>query len=155
RRKIWILAHKWFPRGRARKAHRFDQENRAEEEFLQMSGIGRGLGRRWSRSIRPCMIPSWIQHSRLSIPTSMCKRRCFLLLRGVFFGLGVVGVLVPGIPATPFLLLTRYCLLRSSPRLDAMLLRSRVFAPLLVDWQLQRGARKRVKVVSIVIVAFP
>ena len=87
------------------------------------------------------------------MPIRMLKRLFYLLFAGVFFGLGVLGVLVPGIPATPFLLLTSYCLVRSWPQLNAMLLRSRLFGPLLLDWQVHRGVRKRVKWVSILIVA--
>lgn len=82
----------------------------------------------------------------------MLRKLAFLLLAGLFFGLGVMGVLLPGMPATPFLLLTSYCLVRSSPQLNAKLLRSRLFGPLLADWQTHRGVRKRVKVLSILIV---
>jgi len=82
----------------------------------------------------------------------MLKKLSLLGGAGVFFGLGVLGVILPGIPATPFLLLTSYCLVRSSPRLNAMLLRSRLFGPLIEDWQTHGGIRKRVKIASILIV---
>lgn len=83
------------------------------------------------------------------------RRLMFLALAAVFFGLGLLGVLLPGIPATPFLLLTSYFLVRSSPRLNARLLRSRVFGPILVDWQVHGGVQMHVryKAIAAVVIA--
>ncbi len=77
----------------------------------------------------------------------------FLAIAGFFFLLGLMGVLLPGLPATPFLLLTSYFLGRSSPRLNASLLRSRLFGPILTDWQVHGGVRRDVKIKAIVFVA--
>lgn len=65
----------------------------------------------------------------------------YLPLAGLFFALAVAGVAVPGLPTTPFVLLTSWCLVRSSPRLDARLRSSRLFGPLLGDWERERGLR--------------
>ena len=68
---------------------------------------------------------------------------------GLFFvGLAVLGVFLPVLPTTPFLLLASYFLIRSSPRLHRWLLRSRLFGPLLRDWQRHRAVRRRVKVTA-------
>ena len=77
----------------------------------------------------------------------------FLACGGFFFLLGVLGAVLPGLPATPFLLLTSYFLVRSSPRLNAALLKSRFFGPILVDWQEHGGMRADVKLQAIVFVA--
>jgi uncharacterized membrane protein YbaN (DUF454 family) len=77
----------------------------------------------------------------------------FLTAGGLFFALGVLGIVLPGLPATPFLLLTSYFLVRSSPRLDAMLLRSRLFGPVLRDWRAHHGVRRGVKLKAVVLVA--
>ena len=50
-------------------------------------------------------------------------------------GLGVLGILLPGLPATPFLLLAAYCFARSFPRLHAWLVTHPWFGPYI------RGAR--------------
>lgn len=76
----------------------------------------------------------------------------FLGLAAIFFTLGVLGVLLPGLPVTPFLLLTSYFLFRSSPRLNAKLLRSRLFGPILIDWQIHGGVRAHVRFKSILVV---
>ncbi|QDU61579.1 Inner membrane protein YbaN [Planctomycetes bacterium Pan216] len=88
------------------------------------------------------------------VPDAMSvPRRAFsLMLAGVFFTLGLLGALLPLLPATPFLLLTSYFLARSSPRLQAALLRSRFVGPILVDWESRGGIRQHVRIKSIVIV---
>lgn len=68
------------------------------------------------------------------------------LIRGVFFGLGVVflalgliGVVVPGMPTTVFVLLAGYCWARSSKRLYEYLLSHQVFGKMITDWQERRA----------------
>ena len=73
------------------------------------------------------------------------RRASWLMLAAGGFGLSVVGVVVPGVPTVPFVLLTSYCLVRSSPALNDRLLRSRLFGPLLYDWQRYGGVRPGVK----------
>ena len=84
---------------------------------------------------------------------SRAKRVLYLVFAGIFFALGVLGALLPGLPATPFLLLTGFFLARSSPRLHSALLRSRLLGPILVDWQVHGGVQTHVKVKAIILVA--
>ena len=81
------------------------------------------------------------------------RKIVFLLLAALFFVLAVLGVGLPGLPTTPFLLLTSYFLVRSSPRLNARLLRSRTFGPLLQDWNRHRAIRPRVKTVTLIVMS--
>lgn len=69
-----------------------------------------------------------------------------MLMRGVFFGLGVVflvlgliGVIVPGMPTTVFVLLAGYCWARSSKRFYTYLMSHRIFGKILTDWQERRA----------------
>jgi uncharacterized protein len=62
-----------------------------------------------------------------------------------FVGLAGLGVVLPVLPTTPFLIVASACFVRSSPRLNAWLLRSRVFGGLLREWQEYRRVRRRVK----------
>ncbi len=100
----------------------------------------------------PC--PSNLENgsSPIQALVSGWRRGVYLCGAGIFFVLGVLGALLPVIPATPFLLLTSYLLVRSSPRLNAALLRSRLLGPILVDWQVHGGVRRDVKVKAIIIV---
>lgn len=80
-------------------------------------------------------------------------RRIGLVALGLFFvGMAFLGVMLPGIPATPFLMLASYCFVRSSPRLHRWLHRSPLFGKLLRDWEMHRGMRRPVKRTAMVIV---
>ncbi|MCC6408571.1 MAG: YbaN family protein [Planctomycetes bacterium] len=72
-------------------------------------------------------------------------RPLYLILAGLFFALAIAGALLPVLPMTPFLLLTSACLVRSSPRLHAKLRGSKLFGPLLRDWEERRAVRREVK----------
>ena len=76
----------------------------------------------------------------------------YLALAAFFFAISILGVLLPVLPTTPFLLLTSYFLARSSPKLNAALLKSRLFGPILQDWQQRGGIRLHIRCKSIAIV---
>ena len=79
-------------------------------------------------------------------------RRAVYVAAGLFFvGLAVLGAMLPVLPTTPFLLLASFFFVRSSARLNNWLLRSRLFGPLLRDWQKHRAVRPRVKAVALLV----
>ena len=80
------------------------------------------------------------------------KRVLYLVFAGLTFVLGFLGALLPVLPATPFLLLTSFFLVRSSPRLNGRLRRSRVFGPILTDWEDHGGVRRHVKIQAVIVV---
>lgn len=80
------------------------------------------------------------------------RRVLYLSAATLFFVLGSAGVILPGLPATPFLLLTSFFLVRSSPRLNDRLLRTKLLGPILRDWQQRGGLRAHVKVEAVMFV---
>lgn len=80
------------------------------------------------------------------------RRVGYIALAGLFFVLGAFGLILPGLPTTPFLLLTSFFLIRSHPGLNARLVRSRLFGPILLDWHTHRGVRRHVKFKTVALV---
>jgi uncharacterized protein len=77
--------------------------------------------------------------------TGNLKRVALIVAGSVSLGLGVVGVFVPLLPTTPFLLLAAACYLRSSPRLHERLMASRVLGRYIRLYQSGAGVPVRVK----------
>jgi uncharacterized membrane protein YbaN (DUF454 family) len=87
--------------------------------------------------------------SAASVEQVTGARRWLYQSAGLFFvGLGWLGVFLPLLPTTPFLLLASFFFLRSSPRLSNWLVRSKLFGPFLRDWQTHGGVRPRVKLLA-------
>lgn len=83
-------------------------------------------------------------------PASSRSTRALLAGTGVCaVGLAGVGVVVPGMPTTIFLIIAAWCFTRSSPTLTDRLIRNRLFAPFLR--YIEPGARmpRRAKVAAI------
>ena len=71
----------------------------------------------------------------------------------IALGLGILGVLLPGLPTTPFVLLAGACFVRASPRLHAWLLGTRWAGPMLKDWETHRSLRRRTKWLALLTMA--
>ena len=72
--------------------------------------------------------------------------RWTLIVAGhVSVALGVAGLFLPLLPTTPFLLLAAACYVRSSERHHRRLMESRVFGPILRDWEEKRAVPLRAK----------
>ncbi|WP_454254072.1 YbaN family protein [Pseudomonas sp. Marseille-Q8238] len=75
-------------------------------------------------------------------------RWLWLILAYLSIALAAIGVVVPGLPTTEFVLLAAWAASRSSPRLAAWLENHRVFGPLLKNWRNGGIITRRTKVVS-------
>ncbi len=80
------------------------------------------------------------------------KKVVMMTAAAICFGLAFLGAFLPGLPATPFLLLTSFLLLRTSPKLNARLRRSKMFGPILTDWEEFGGVRSHVKMKAVFVV---
>ena len=67
--------------------------------------------------------------------------------------LGVIGVVLPVLPTTPFLLVTAACYARASTRLYAWLLGQRSLGPIITEWRRSRSLPPGVKTRALVMVA--
>ncbi len=80
-------------------------------------------------------------------------RWLFTALGLLALGLAGIGVVVPVLPTTPFVLLAAACFARSSPRFHRWLLRSRAFGPMIQRWQADRCVSRETKAVAIGLIA--
>ncbi|CAA0117067.1 Inner membrane protein YbaN [BD1-7 clade bacterium] len=71
------------------------------------------------------------------------------LLGLLFVGLGFIGILLPLVPTTPFLLLAAMCFAKSSPAMHAKLMNNPIFGPILQDWEDKRCVSPQIKIVAI------
>lgn len=77
------------------------------------------------------------------------KRTLFLAAGWICVALAVLGIVLPVLPTTPFLLLAAYCFSRSSDRLHAWLLSHRWFGPGIRNYRDGRGMSGRDKAVTL------
>lgn len=72
-----------------------------------------------------------------------------IILGTVSLGLGLLGIVVPGLPATPFFLLTAGLWMRSSEKLHRKLLANKVVGRYIHDFYARKGMTPRTKIYSI------
>ena len=79
--------------------------------------------------------------------------RILLIIFGLIFtGFGLVGIVVPGLPTTIFLIIAAACFVRSSPTLYNKLINSPVLGKYVKDYLEGKGMPVYAKVISIFMV---
>lgn len=63
--------------------------------------------------------------------------------------LGAIGIFLPLLPTTPFMLLAAWCFARSSDRLHDWLLAHRTFGPMIQNWRDHRAIPRKAKIYSV------
>lgn len=79
------------------------------------------------------------------------KRRLLIGAGTLCVGLGIIGVFVPILPTTPFLLLAAACYMRSSERFYQWLISNRIFGAYVRNYIEGRGMPVRIKIFTIVL----
>jgi len=76
--------------------------------------------------------------------------KLLLMIAGtIFVGLGVIGIFLPVIPATPFLLLAAACYARSSRRFYCWLLNNRWFGVYIKNYRQKKGMPLKMKILTV------
>jgi uncharacterized membrane protein YbaN (DUF454 family) len=65
--------------------------------------------------------------------------------------IGVIGIVVPVLPTTPFLLLAAFCFVRSSDRLNRWLLSNRILGEYVRNYVENRGMPLKLKILTIIL----
>jgi len=76
-------------------------------------------------------------------------RLAFGALGTLFLLVGIIGIVTPILPTTPFLLLATACYARSSRRFYNWLMNHPALGPLIVEWRTHRSIPWRVKLVAV------
>ena len=79
------------------------------------------------------------------------KRRLLIGAGTLSTGLGIIGVFIPILPTTPFLLLAAACYMRSSERSYQWLINNRIFGAYIRNYIEGRGMPIRVKIFTILL----
>ena len=83
--------------------------------------------------------------------TQKFKKGLLIAAGTVFTVTGIIGIFVPVLPTTPFLLLAAACYLRSSRRLYNWLLGNRFFGAYVCNYLHGRGMPLKVKIATILL----
>jgi uncharacterized membrane protein YbaN (DUF454 family) len=86
-------------------------------------------------------------------PRSAPVRALLVGVGTISLGLGLIGILVPVLPTTPFLLLAAACYARASQRLYGWLLGQPSLGPIVVEWRRSRSLPPGVKARALLAVA--
>ncbi len=79
--------------------------------------------------------------------------KLFWLLAGLTsVAIGAVGVVLPLLPTTPFLLIAAFAFARSSARLNRWLREHRSFGPLIDNWHRDGSIDRKVKRIAIIVI---
>ena len=79
-------------------------------------------------------------------------KKGILVASGTFFlVLGIIGIFIPLLPTTPFLLLAAACYIRGSKKFYNWLIKNKWFGKYIKNYQEGRGVPLKVKIISIVV----
>ena len=80
-------------------------------------------------------------------------RMLWLSAGWIAVALGVVGIPLPVLPTTPFLLLAAFCFGKGSPRARTWLVNHARLGPPIRDWEERGAIKRRTKVISLATMA--
>lgn len=74
----------------------------------------------------------------------------WIILGTISLFLGIIGIIVPGLPTTPFLLLTAALYIRSSDKLYKKLISNRFVGKYILDFRQGKGLPLKSKIISLI-----
>lgn len=80
-------------------------------------------------------------------------QRLLVVAAALLFGLGVLGVLLPLLPTTPFMLAAVALASRGSPRFARWIRANRYAGPALTHWEQERAISRRSKTIALLMIA--
>lgn len=84
----------------------------------------------------------------------MIMRPLLWLAGAVALALGVIGIFLPVLPTTPFVLLAAACWAKASPRFHRWLHAHHYFGPMVQNWEARRAVPKKAKYLAFSMMTF-
>ncbi len=78
-------------------------------------------------------------------------RIILIILGTISLGIGITGIFIPGLPTTPFILLTAGLYVRSSEKLYRLLIQNKHLGKYIQDFQTYKGLTIKTKIYSIIL----
>lgn len=85
----------------------------------------------------------------MSVVKNSIVRVVLFSLGFISLALGILGAFLPVLPTTPFLLLSAWCFLKSSPKAHQWLYHHQMLGKPLRDWEKNKSIAKSTKVVAL------
>jgi len=82
------------------------------------------------------------------------KKIILISLGWLCVSLGFIGIFIPGIPTTIFLIIALWAFTKSSKKLRYWLLHHKKFGPILKNWQEHKVVPRRAKILMVVLMIF-
>lgn len=83
----------------------------------------------------------------------LLKNHTLIILGWLFVLLGLIGVVLPVLPTTPFMIVAAALFAKSSPRFHHMLLNNRWFGDILRDWEERHVVSRKIKIRATALIA--
>ena len=77
------------------------------------------------------------------------SRGVFFSLGVTFLGIGIIGIVIPILPTTPFILVSAFCFGKSSKRIEKWITSNRYFGSYIENYKANKGVPLDVKLKSI------
>jgi uncharacterized protein len=77
----------------------------------------------------------------------------WVALATISFSLGLVGIFLPLMPTTIFMLIAVYCASKGSPRFEVWIRSRHYVGPLLITWEQERAIPRRAKLAAVSMIA--
>lgn len=88
--------------------------------------------------------------TKIDMKWQSIKNILLIIAGSLSLALGMIGLILPVLPTTPFLLLTAYCYLRSSKQMHNWLINHKVFGSYIYNYVTYRAVEKKTKVIALV-----
>ena len=94
-----------------------------------------------------------MQSPEAELHPSLLVRMVLLVCGSIALLLGIIGIFLPGLPTTPFILVAAACYARASERFYHWLLKNPTFGPLIAEWRRHRSIPYRIKWLAITLMS--